>query len=53
MKTKVVPHHTRHEMLISWSLTVLSAQIIYIVPQEYEMYNVGLGDRQHIHIIKQ
>ena len=34
--------------LISWTigvLTALSAQTSYIVPQEYEIYHVGPGDK--------
>ena len=29
--------------LVNWCLTALSAQTGYIVPQEYEIYHVGLG----------
>ena len=33
--------------LVGWLvLKVLSVQTGYIVPQEYEMYYVGLGERQ-------
>jgi len=28
-----------------WYLTALSAQTGYIVPQEYDIYYVGLGDK--------
>jgi len=31
--------------LVAWCLTALSAQTDYIVPQEYEMYGVGPGDK--------
>jgi len=31
--------------LVDWCLTALSAQTGYIVPQEYETYYVGQGDK--------
>ena len=35
----------QHIRLVCWYLTALSEQTGYIMPQEYEIYSVGLGDK--------
>jgi len=42
------------QRLVDWCLMALLAQTGYIVPQEYELYCVGLGTRQtHNQTMKQ